>query len=170
VAKSLLSPLRHDFARLAQRGAGGTKASARGWPGNDFYLGRCKGPPDATRPMIVSISSDAETDIAEGYWFYERQSPGLGDYFRSCLIADIESPAYYADIHEITFGCPCCHLKLFSLAYIGRTRHGSRLQGLISFTGLPFSYALPTQNCGISARLKPTTERGLCSPDICMLF
>jgi hypothetical protein len=26
--------------------------------------------------MILSISSDAETDLAEGYWFYERQSPG----------------------------------------------------------------------------------------------
>ncbi|MFM8635255.1 MAG: hypothetical protein ACKOEX_10670 [Planctomycetia bacterium] len=48
--------------------------------------------------MIVSISSDAEADIAEGYWFYERQSPGLGDYFRSCLIADIESLAYYGGI------------------------------------------------------------------------
>ena len=45
--------------------------------------------------MIVSISSDAEADLAEGYWFYERQSPGLGDYFRSCLIADIDSLSYY---------------------------------------------------------------------------
>ena len=54
--------------------------------------------------MIVSISSDAEADIAEGYWFCERQSPGLGDYFRSCLIADIESLAYYGGIHEIEHG------------------------------------------------------------------
>ena len=29
--------------------------------------------------MIVDISSDAEEDLIEGYWFYERQSPGLGD-------------------------------------------------------------------------------------------
>ena len=50
--------------------------------------------------MFVSISSDAEADLAEGYWFYERQSPGLGDYFRSCLIADIESLAYFGGIHE----------------------------------------------------------------------
>jgi len=35
--------------------------------------------------MIVSISSDAEADLAERYWFYERQSPGLGDYVRSCF-------------------------------------------------------------------------------------
>jgi len=51
--------------------------------------------------MIVSISSDAEADIAEGYWFYERQSAGLGDYFRSCLIAGIEALAYYGGIHAI---------------------------------------------------------------------
>ena len=49
--------------------------------------------------MFVSISSDAAADLAEGYWFYERQSPGLGGYFRSCLIADIESLAYYQRSH-----------------------------------------------------------------------
>jgi hypothetical protein len=54
--------------------------------------------------MIVSISFDAEADLAEGYWFYERQSPGLGDYFRSCLIADIDSLSYYGGIHEIALG------------------------------------------------------------------
>ena len=54
--------------------------------------------------MIVSISSDAEADLAEGYWFYERQSPGLGEYFRSCLIADIESLAYSSGIHELACG------------------------------------------------------------------
>jgi len=35
---------------------------------------------------------------------FERQHPGLGDYFRSCLIADIESLAFYAGIHEVVFG------------------------------------------------------------------
>lgn len=54
--------------------------------------------------MTIDISSDAEEDLVEGYWFYERQSPGLGDYFRSCLIADIESLAYYGGIHAIEFG------------------------------------------------------------------
>lgn len=54
--------------------------------------------------MIVSITSDAEADLAEGYWFYERQAPGLGDYFRSCLIADIGSLAYYGGIHEVVLG------------------------------------------------------------------
>jgi len=54
--------------------------------------------------MIVNIASDAEEDLIEGYWFYERQSPGLGDYFRSCLIADIESLAYYGGIHAKEYG------------------------------------------------------------------
>ncbi len=26
--------------------------------------------------------TDAEEDLIEGYWFYERQSTGLGDCFR----------------------------------------------------------------------------------------
>ena len=54
--------------------------------------------------MIVGISSGAESDVADGYWFYERQSPGLGDYFRSCIFADIESLAYFGGIHETEHG------------------------------------------------------------------
>ena len=54
--------------------------------------------------MIVHTSSDAEEDLVERHWFYERQSPGLGGYFRSCLIADIESLAYYGGIHELEYG------------------------------------------------------------------
>ena len=41
--------------------------------------------------MIVYISSDAEEDLIEGYWFYERQSIGLGDYFRSCLFVLLDN-------------------------------------------------------------------------------
>jgi hypothetical protein len=56
--------------------------------------------------MTVFISSDAEEDLVNGYWFYERQSLGLGDYFRSCLIADIDSLAYYGGIHACKYGPP----------------------------------------------------------------
>jgi len=54
--------------------------------------------------MKLGISSGAEADVADGYWFYERQSLGLGDYFRSCIFADIESLAYFGGIHEIVDG------------------------------------------------------------------
>ena len=32
--------------------------------------------------MTVQISSDAEKDIDQGYWYYEEHSDGLGRYFR----------------------------------------------------------------------------------------
>jgi plasmid stabilization system protein ParE len=54
--------------------------------------------------MIVHISSDAEKDVAQGYWFYEEQTDGLGDYFRDCILADIDSLTFYAGIHEMAFG------------------------------------------------------------------
>ena len=54
--------------------------------------------------MIVGISSGAEADISDGYWFYERQSIGLGDYFRTCIFADVESLAYTAGTHEMENG------------------------------------------------------------------
>ena len=54
--------------------------------------------------MKIEISCDAEDDLTDGYWFYERQHPGLGDYFRTCLISDIESLVFFAGIHETEYG------------------------------------------------------------------
>ena len=61
--------------------------------------------------MIVNISNNAEADIRDGYWFYEEQNDGLGGYFRDCIIADIDSLAFYGGIHEISYGY---HRKLAS--------------------------------------------------------
>jgi hypothetical protein len=54
--------------------------------------------------MIVGIALAAENDLADGYWFYERQHVGLGDYFRVNLAADIESLALTGGIHELDLG------------------------------------------------------------------
>ena len=54
--------------------------------------------------MIVSIAHAAETDLADGYWFYERQHVGLVDYFRVNMAADIESLALTGGIHEVELG------------------------------------------------------------------
>jgi hypothetical protein len=54
--------------------------------------------------MKIEISSGAEADVADGYWFDERQSIGLGDYFRSCIFVDIESLRYFGGIHETEYG------------------------------------------------------------------
>ena len=31
--------------------------------------------------MRVEISESAHGDVLDGYWFYNRQEPGLGEYF-----------------------------------------------------------------------------------------
>ena len=54
--------------------------------------------------MKISISSDAESDIADGFWFYESRERGLGDYFRSSIISDIESLAIHGGVHQIVHG------------------------------------------------------------------
>lgn len=54
--------------------------------------------------MKLHILSSAIGDIESGKKFYERQSPGLGDYFQDCLFSDIDSLVLYAGIHRIVFG------------------------------------------------------------------
>lgn len=54
--------------------------------------------------MIVDISGDAEEDVVEGYWFYERQAQGVGGYFRDSIIADIDSLEFFGGIHEVCYG------------------------------------------------------------------
>lgn len=51
------------------------------------------------RLMRVLIARSAETDLLEGYAFYERQQAGIGDYFLDSLIADIDALNLFAGIH-----------------------------------------------------------------------
>ena len=41
--------------------------------------------------MRVRISEEAELDLADSYWFYEKQDDGLGSEFRDSVKADIRS-------------------------------------------------------------------------------
>jgi len=49
--------------------------------------------------MQVRIARSAETDLLEGYAFYEEQQAGIGDYFLDSLFADIDALTLYAGIH-----------------------------------------------------------------------
>jgi len=49
--------------------------------------------------MHIRIARSAETDLLEGYVFYERQQAGIGDYFLDSLFADIDALTLYAGIH-----------------------------------------------------------------------
>jgi len=42
----------------------------------------------------VQISEDAAEDLNDGYLFYDAQEAGLGEYFASCIRADIEGLRY----------------------------------------------------------------------------
>jgi len=54
--------------------------------------------------MKIRILSPAETDLEQGYSFYESQSPGLGSYFLDSIYSDINSLAYFGGIHQLVFG------------------------------------------------------------------
>jgi len=52
---------------------------------------------------IITLDEVAE-DLNDGKAFYDRLSPGLGDYFWDSLLADIESLYLYAGIHNKKLG------------------------------------------------------------------
>ena len=54
--------------------------------------------------MRIEISRDAESDIENGYWFYEYNEPGVGDYFRSSIYTDIDSLSLHAGAHAVVDG------------------------------------------------------------------
>lgn len=54
--------------------------------------------------MKIRILASALMDLEEGRDFYDRQAPGVGDYFQDCLFADIDSLVLYAGIHRVVFG------------------------------------------------------------------
>jgi len=51
----------------------------------------------------VRITEDALCDLNEGFHFYEVQEAGLGDYFTSCLRADIEGLRVSGGIHKVVY-------------------------------------------------------------------
>lgn len=40
--------------------------------------------------MKIRILPSANQDLIGGYWFYEKQSEGLGSYFLNSLFSDID--------------------------------------------------------------------------------
>ena len=54
--------------------------------------------------MKVEILPEARDDLLGGFLFYERQSRGLGTYFRDSLLEDVDSLAVYGGIHAKALG------------------------------------------------------------------
>ncbi len=53
--------------------------------------------------IAIQISEDALQDFNDGFLFYEAQASGLGDYFTTCLRADIESLRVSGGIHRVVY-------------------------------------------------------------------
>lgn len=53
--------------------------------------------------MTIRILESAKRDITNGFHFYERQDPGLGDYFLDSIYSDINSLLIYHGIHSVKF-------------------------------------------------------------------
>ena len=51
----------------------------------------------------IFISSDALSDLNEGFLFYEQQNQGLGDYFSTNLRSDIEELKISGGSHRIVY-------------------------------------------------------------------
>ena len=49
----------------------------------------------------IKISEEAVQDLNNGYWFYEFQEKGLGDYFASSLRSEIDRLQFYAGIQSV---------------------------------------------------------------------
>lgn len=50
--------------------------------------------------MKVVILNRAQLDLLAGFWFYEKQSPGVGNHYVGTLKAEIDSLASTAGIHR----------------------------------------------------------------------
>ncbi len=53
--------------------------------------------------MKIKILESALEDIRKGWYFYESQKEGLGNYFMENIISDIDSLKIFAGIHEKVF-------------------------------------------------------------------
>lgn len=54
--------------------------------------------------MKLLILSLAESDLFDGFLFYDEQQSGLGTYFLDSLYSDIESLLLYAGVHRKVHG------------------------------------------------------------------
>ena len=47
----------------------------------------------------ILITQSAQDDLLAGFWFYEQHQPGLGHYFLSNLMSDIDDLKVSAGVH-----------------------------------------------------------------------
>lgn len=74
--------------------------------------------------MKVRVLRTALEDLATGRDFYDRQEPGIGDYFFDSIFTEIDSLALFAGVHAIHFGFHRLLAKRFPFAIYYRMISG----------------------------------------------
>ncbi len=54
--------------------------------------------------MKIRILDIAERDLQSGFFFYEAQQTGIGEYFLDSIYSEIDSLLLFAGIHKQVFG------------------------------------------------------------------
>jgi hypothetical protein len=73
--------------------------------------------------MNLRILASAKRDLQDGYEFYAAQESGVGDYFLTSVVADIDSLHLYGGIHPIvykSFHRSLCRSFPFAIYYLKR--------------------------------------------------
>jgi len=82
--------------------------------------------------MIVTILEDAAEDIEAGSRFYETREQGVGAYFVTPLLSDLESLRLYAGIHPLYHGFHRMLSKRFPFAiYYALERDSAYVYGIL---------------------------------------
>ena len=66
--------------------------------------------------MDIRLLETAKEDLRAGWYFYEHNAVGLGDYFLDCMQADVRSLKVFAGIHEMADGFHRMLAKRFPFA------------------------------------------------------
>jgi len=72
----------------------------------------------------IEILTQAKEDLYDGWLFYERQHPGIGDYFLDSLSADIDSLLLYHGYHRKFFGFHRMIARVFPFSIYYRLSDG----------------------------------------------
>lgn len=75
--------------------------------------------------MDIRLLDGAKEDLRNGWFFYERQAPGLGDRFLDAIEADVRQLPAYAGIHLQVDGFHRMLVKRFPFALYYLIEEGS---------------------------------------------
>jgi len=54
--------------------------------------------------LRIELLDEAEEDLLDAYYFYEKQKPALGQYFLDTLFSEIDSLVLHAGVHAKASG------------------------------------------------------------------